>query len=284
MARAVIITNERQTHHVFWGGSFAQGLRRHGWAVDVRNDYAGADLVVMWGVRRHDLIERARADGAEICILERGYVGDRFAWSSVSFGGGLNGRGVFRGPFDDATRWQKNFADLLKPWRESERGDVVIMEQIPNDQAVAGVNLRGFYRRATLAFQEQGFTVRRRPHPNMSPLNSMLAIEAARESLQADMAAAAIVVTYNSNSAVDAVLAGVPAVAADVGSMAWAVTGHDMTPPPKPDRAAWAAALAWKQYTVEEMESGFCWDCVRGAWREMWQVPLHETNPEFEAQ
>lgn len=276
--RAVVIANERQTHQVNWGGSFALGLRRHGWHVDIAGEYRAADLLVMWGVRRRDILDRARADGATICILERGYIGNRFDWSSVAFGGGLNGRGIFHGPFSDGRRWEKHFGHSMKPWRDSERGDVLIMEQIPNDQAVLGHNLRGFYRRATQTFADQGFTVRRRPHPNMSPAHGMAAIELARRSLEMDLSLACMAVTYNSNSGVDAVLAGVPTIAVDVGSMAWAVAGHDFTIPPKPDRVPWARALAWKQFRIEEMISGFCWEHVG----QEWVLSMAETDIEAE--
>ena len=75
---------------------------------------------------------------------------------------------------------------------------------------------------------------------------------------------AAWVVTYNSNSAVDAVLAGVPSVSCDVGSMAWDVTGHDVAvKPPSPDRKEWAAKMAWAQWTDDEIESGRAWEAVQ---------------------
>ena len=72
------------------------------------------------------------------------------------------------------------------------------------------------------------------------------------------------VVTFNSNSGVDAVLAGVPTVAVDQGAMAWAVTGRDPTvQPPTPDRSTWAAELAWCQWTLDEIKKGVAWDHLR---------------------
>jgi hypothetical protein len=44
--------------------------------------------------------------------------------------------------------------------------------------------------------------------------------------------------------------------------MAWDVTGHELEMPPTPDRTAWAHALAWKQWSREEMESGFCQEAI----------------------
>src|SRR5689334_16783088 len=95
--------------------AFADGLRRHGWTVDATQAFGACDLLVMWGVKRRGDIERQRMLGREVCILERGYLADRYAWTSVSFGGGLNGRGDFRGDLTDGSRWGKHFAHLMRP-------------------------------------------------------------------------------------------------------------------------------------------------------------------------
>jgi hypothetical protein len=262
MKRAIVIANERAEHQKSFGGAFAKGLERHGWTVSVRNEAAKCDLLVIWGARRSDRICQQIGAGGEICVLERGYVGDRFAWTSVSFGGGLNGRGVFRGPMTDPSRWETHFAHLMQPWRTSSHGYALIMEQVPGDVAVRNVDLPRFYADARAAFEPK-MPVRVRPHPNVNPRHGAVAIAGARASLAQDLAGARVAVTWNSNSGVDAVLAGVPAIAMDRGSMAWDVTGHTLAMPPTPDRTAWAHALAWKQWARDEMESGFCWEHVR---------------------
>lgn len=265
MARkAVVLIRQAQTEWAgSWGGAFAEGLRRHGWQVEVRAEYERCDLLVLWGVSRSDVIERARREHAEVCVLERGYLRDRFRYASVSFGGRLNGRARFYGPFADGARFERLFGHLLQPWRRTPAGHVVIMEQVPGDNSVRGVDLPGFYARARQAFEAIGRTVRQRAHPRSSPRDGEAAIAAAYRSLEADLDGASCVVTWNSNAAVDAVLAGIPAVAMDRGSMAWAVTGHELAMPPMPDRTAWAHAIAWKQWTREEMASGECWAAVQ---------------------
>lgn len=258
--KAVVLVRDAHEPQNSWGRAFGEGLVRHGWKVEYASAYKGSDLFVSWGVRREREFARQKAAGGQVCVLERAYVGDRFQWTSVSFGGGLNGRGEFRGPRTDPSRWQKHFAHLLQPWRTD--GDyALIMEQIPADAACLGVNLGEFYQNARHAFQDL-LPVRLRKHPNVNPRHGQPAIDAARRSLAADLAGARYVITWNSNSAVDAVLAGVPAIAMDQGSMAWAVTGHELKPPPAPDRAAWATALAWCQWTREEMAAGDCWAAV----------------------
>lgn len=262
MKRAIILANERAEHQKSFGGAFAKGLERHGWTVAIAKEPAHCDLLVMWSARRTDRIARQVSAAGEVCVLERGYVGDRFAWTSVSFGGGLNGRARFRGPFHDPSRWQRHFAGLMQPWRPAHDGYALIMEQVPGDKAIAGVDMQAFYANARTAFAPL-MPVKIRQHPNANPRKGAEYIAAAQASLAADLSGAALVVTWNSNSAVDAVLAGVPAIAMDQGSMAWDVTGHELTMPPRPDRSAWAHAIAWKQWTMQEMISGECWEHVK---------------------
>ena len=45
----------------------------------------------------------------------RGVDPHRFKWTSVSFGGALNGRAEFRGPFHDGSRWERHHAHLMQP-------------------------------------------------------------------------------------------------------------------------------------------------------------------------
>lgn len=241
-------------HQNSWGSAFAAGLKKHGVDAHLSETYSRADLVVMWSVRREDTINLAKREECEVCILERGYVGDRLNWTSVSFGGRLNGRAEFRGPLTDGSRWKENFSDLMKPWREEESGAAIIMGQTPGDMSVKNVSLPSFYERASREFQRLGLKTRLRQHPNI----------AKSRPLEMDLSEARCAITWNSNSGVDAVLAGVPTVAMDQGSMAWNVAGHSFAMPPKPDRRQWANALAWKQFSKEEMTSGFCWDTVKG--------------------
>ena len=66
---------------------------------------------------------------------------------------------------------------------------------------------------------------------------------------------AGLVVTYNSNSGVDAVLAGVPTYAADPGSMVWDVSSREFLPT-TPDRAIWSQRMSFTQWLPDEIEKG----------------------------
>jgi hypothetical protein len=153
----------------------------------------------------------------------------------------------------------------MQPWRQKPDGYALIMHQLEGDMATQNVNLREFYACARRAYSRM--PVRERVHPHLLPRHGIEGYQANAASLQSDLDGAAVAISWNSNSGVEAVLAGVPTVAMDRGSMAWDVTGHELGPtPPAPDRTAWAHALAWKQYTRDEMSSGYAWE-MTGALR-----------------
>lgn len=258
----------RQGHQAEWGGAFAEGLKRHGWHVDMMPEPApgNSDLLVLWGTRRQAAIQQHLREGGEVCILERGYIGDRFAWTSVSFGGQLNGRADFRGVRNDPARFERHFGSLMRPWRRKE-GYALLIGQVPGDMSLAGVNgsLDGWYAEAAAALADRGYEVRFRPHPVAVQRGKRFAAPSGASviggTLEQALSGAALVITFNSNAAVESVLAGVPTVAMDRGSMAWPVAARTIEEV-TPGRSEWAARLAWKQWTLDEIATGECWSHV----------------------
>ena len=71
------------------------------------------------------------------------------------------------------------------------------------------------------------------------------------------MAGAKCVITYTSNAAVDAVMAGIPAITHHDGSMARAVSSHNIEHALfRPDRTEWGSRLAYCQWLPDEIASG----------------------------
>jgi hypothetical protein len=266
MKTAIIVARGASGHQQHWGGAFAAGLAHRGWKVHFREDDAKAgacDLLVLWGVRRREAIARQKAAGGEVCILERGYLGDRFAWTSVSFGGGLNGRAEFRGVSDDPRRFGERFAPLMRPWNTDGRYALLI-GQVPTDQSVIGRNIDRWYHRTIGELRSAGWhDVRFRPHPEAPvPVSAPANVPVIGGTLASAMRDAGVVVTFNSNTGVEAALYGRPVIAMDEGSMAWDVAAHEVGEIVTPDRLAWAAKLAWCQWSREEMVSGACAEAV----------------------
>jgi hypothetical protein len=232
---------------------FSKGLRRHGIeAQELRIGQAQpCDLAVTWGVRYKT---REMASGRRALVLERGYVGDRFYWTSIGYGG-LNGFADFCNNGMPGDRWQKHFASLMQPWRGHAGEYVLIAAQVPNDASLRGMDNERWCRGVQLFLEGRGIEARIRWHP-ASPRGRM----APPRPLAEDLAGARWLVTYNSNSAVDAVLAGVPAVTCDMGSVAWDVTGHEPAhAPPMPDRTQWAHDIAYAQWSLDEIRNGEAW-------------------------
>lgn len=259
------------SHQQAWATAMAKGLERHGVQVQRVEDpgqVRGCDFVVCWGWR---IGERLRKQGHEVLVLERGYIGDRFTWTSLAWNG-LNGRGDFCLPETvDHGRARRHFGHLLKPWR-GEGQVVAIMGQVQGDASIQGQNMTVWYREAAdAAARAYGLPVVFRPHPvaDRRRLGVPAGLTVERGALAELFDAAHAVVTFNSNSAVDAILAGVPAVATDAGSMALPVAGRTIGDRPTPDRSEWLARLAWCQWRAEELADGSAWERMKAGCREI---------------
>lgn len=262
----VAVVAGRMNHHSQHALAFRDGLRRHG--VEPRMVATGerfdADVAVFWGHRRATAIEQQRRLGRHYVVLERGYVGDRFSWTSVGVDG-LNGRA--RWPDEaDPSRWEKHFASFMNDWRPKGSGSyVLMMGQVPGDAALAGINVGRWMAQTVKKIRSvTDLPIKFRPHPNVPPTGAPIGTTKLLGPLDAALRGAAMVVTINSNSGVDAVLSGVPTVATDAGSMARPIAAEDVVfDPGRPDRSEWAHRMAWRQWTMDEIAGGAAWDKVR---------------------
>lgn len=222
--------------------------------------YDDPDIAVVFGVYkskvpisfpRGEIIKKHRQRNKDVIVLETGYVnrGDGENHYYAAGFNGLNGRADFK---------NKNMPDArlffdLKPWRNSG-SHVLLCGQVPWDASVEGTDhvawLNTTYdhlKRATWR------DVIYRPHPD---------IEKPSEPLEAVLKRSWAVVTFNSNSAVDAVLQGIPVFAFDEGSMAYSVANKDLSLISEPrlfDRHQWACDLSYSQWTPQEMRDGKTW-------------------------
>lgn len=265
MKAAVYFVPER--HHANHLGKMADGLRRHGIEVSLFNAYPDltADFAVVWGAR---VMERIRQDGfsGPVLVMERGFIGDRFSWTSLGWNG-LNGRARWNEPQDNGERFWSNFGHLVNEW-EAFGGYALLIGQVDGDMALRGVNFAQWCRQAIDVMTDKGMDVRFRPHPEAVKRGQPLPVTSAPvlDGTLADaLSGAACVITWNSNTAVEAVLAGVPAVAADEGSMAWPVAAHEIGEIAMPDREEWFRAMSWRQWAMDEVADGSAWDVVRAA-------------------
>lgn len=244
-------------------GRVQAGFARHGIKIVHRRpgDLEKCDLAVCWGVRRKHEIRSGRRS----LIVERAYVGDRFYWTSIGYDG-LNGRADFCNKGMDGKRWDRLFSEYIKEPVDTRGNEhVLLIGQVPGDMSLANVSIRDWYVKTAADISRGGHQVVFRPHPNAKAVRVPKIITSEARPLSLDLKEAKWVVTYNSNTAVDAVLAGIPTVTMDVGSMAYSVTGH--TPAKMPtmvDRQQWCHDLAYTQWSPDEIERGEFWDHLKG--------------------
>lgn len=244
--------------------AFATGLERHGHRVvrvPLGRQPVACDLAVVWGIMRKDVIAAQRLSGRRFVVLERGYVGNRARWISAGYDG-LNGRADFCNAGSSDERFRQHFGGLLEPWKTGGEY-VLMMGQCRHDQSVRHVDMATRMADVVRAIRSRSqLPIRFRPHPEDADAPAPSGSSPIAGTLHEVLSRAHSVVTLNSNSGVDAALAGVPVVALDRGSMAWPVAGHrshEAIRPTRPDRTPWAAGLAWCQWTDHEMAQGDCW-------------------------
>jgi hypothetical protein len=226
---------------------------------------AECDALACWGWRRAKRL-RVMSKGKPVLVVERGYVGDRFQWTSLGWNG-LNRRAVFPKPRMPGDARTAELCEILNmpPWQPKPDGYALILGQVQSDQACQNVNLGYQYRAWAQFLWQRGIEVKFRPHPmgrgQACPFPRAMFT---RGTLAEDLAGAAFSISWNSNSSVDSVLAGVPSVTFDEGAMAWEVTSHSLQEPvTMPSRTEWAAQLAWCQWQPSELADGSAWKAVR---------------------
>jgi len=239
--------------------------------IDLNNTpYEPYDVAVVFGVGKKGMpisYPRARVIAGQkdrnlpVIVIEKGYV-KRDKYYAVGLGG-LNGRADFKNKGMPGDRWDALGVEL-KPWKESNFGDVVICGQVPTDASVQHVDFFGWCSMMIEAIKKRtNDLIVFRPHPlALDRTPAFIGTKRSSMSLDDDIARARLVVTFNSNIAVDAAIAGVPVFAYDSGSMAMPIANcliSQINNPVKPEREQWAHNLAYTQWTHEEMENGLPW-------------------------
>jgi hypothetical protein len=241
-----------------------RGMRRHGDKPFIGKKWkpSNADLSVIWSWKRPAIIEAMLSSNRHVLVMERGFIQPRFEWCSLAFDG-MNGRGKFAPAGDGGERWERCFAHHLRPWR-TEPGDyALLIGQVPNDSALHGQDIVQWVSEQAARLLKLGLPVVYRPHP-LHPTPCPEGATLSTGTLEEDFERADRVVTFNSTTAVEAVLAGIPTVISDIGSVAYPMASHEVEEPlVRPDRTAWCHDLAWRQWTIEEFASGEAWEHVK---------------------
>ena len=255
--------------------AFAQGCPEDCRLLPVE-EYDPSDVAVVFGVYKSQ-ISVSYPRGAVIAnqaklkrptvVLETGYIfrGDTRENHYAAGLNGLNGRADFRNQNSPPDRWKllQEQGIYFQPWRYAE--DILLCGQVPWDASVDHTNHVEWINAtaAKLTF----LTDRRvmfRPHPH-APLPPVPGVDYQTGAIPWERIHACV--TFNSNTAVEAALAGVPVFVDDVGSMALRIANRNLNAietPAMPSREQWAYDLAYAQWTPQEMAEGKTWSHLFG--------------------
>lgn len=254
--------------------AFAEGVPKEVTS-EVRpvTDYAPADTAVVFGVfkksvpvswPRGEIMRRQKQAGGRTVVIDSGYLRRGMAPDSYYMVGfdGINGWADFRNKGMPSDRWDALGVEL-KPWRKPGE-NVILCGQVPWDASVQAIDMLGWLPDTARAIRER--TQRRiiyRPHPAAREHPAQVAgCETSTRPLAEDLANAHCLVCYNSNSAVEAIIGGIPAIVLGIGAMSEAVAERSLgniERPRMPDRERWAHDLAYCQWQPQEMAQGKAW-------------------------
>ena len=232
--------------------------------------YEESDVAVIFGVYkskvriswpRGKVFRQQREKQRDVIVLETGYVnrGDLETHHYAAGFNGLNGRADFRNKGMGPERWEALSAHLV-PYSRGEK--IILCGQVPHDASVDMHDHKKWIAETAAALRKlTSRPIVFRPHP-LFELPCPEGCEFSKLPLVTDLKDAHAVVTWNSNSAVEAAIYGKPVFAFDEGSMVWSIANRDLkdiNEPKYPERTQWARDLAFTQWTPAEMQKGLAW-------------------------
>lgn len=246
----------KHLHHLPWCNSFARGLRQHGIrpVMTTPGNEKPCDVAVFWS---HKFTAAMDAAEQYIC-LENGYLGENRASAGWN---GLNGRADFCNENVGSDRGDE-YRHLLQPYHDGHY--ILVMGQCRGDSALGGIDLAGWVTDVVAELyedEENALPVYLRPHPKDASFR-VEGVDVLNSDLVTALEGAHWVITYNSSSGVDALLAGCAVSAFDPGSMVWDVAGKGLEFR-RTRRGRWLDRLAYCQWSMDEMASGATWEHLR---------------------
>jgi hypothetical protein len=220
------------------------------------NDYEPSDVAIIFGIGkkgipvsfpRAKVFNGQKATGGITIVIEKGYI-RRDEYYAVGING-LNNRAYFNNLNSPGDRFKELGVEL----KSGTDGYTLLCGQVPHDASVQNVLIDDWYQKII-----KSLDVVFRPHPlfHVEPPG----VEVSQKSLEDDLEGAGRVITYNSNTGVDAALRGLPVYAEDKGSMVYDIASQDLQDIHLGDRTQWANNIAYSQWTPEEMARGLPWN------------------------
>jgi hypothetical protein len=218
--------------------------------IQVVDNIGFADIGIAWGWKHPDVLKCKK----DVLVLERGYIGDRHQWTSVGFNG-INRMGDFIKRDMPGDRWNRHFGEMAE-WGNKEDGYFLITGQNLKDANTSGIRLKEEYTKLYNICSKQRPTLFR-PHPGRMGVGAIPDNATVTQGdYMEELKGAYCVVSFSSNSMVDAILAGIPVVSLDKRSMVYDITGHTIDDIRRPERLQWAYNIMYRQWLLEEIVDG----------------------------
>lgn len=252
-----VIASLRGRHQVEHQEAFAEGLSKIGIqsVLAYETFSTKTNFAACWGWRKG---KELRDKGHNVVVMERGYIGDRFKYTSLGWNG-LNGYATFPNYPDDGGDRFRSHGGIIKPWKK--HGEyILILGQVKGDASLQNKDISQWYRNiAKQAYEIYGLPVYFRPHPESirrGGYTHVSGIENKAGTLEDALSGALFTIAYNSNSCLDSILSGVPCFAGDKGTMAWGLCMDDIGSLEYPEREKIAHSISWTQWTLDEIRTG----------------------------
>ena len=251
--------------------AFAKGC---GAEVHPLGEYRECDIAIIFGLYKKaflptlpkkEIMEKHK--GKRLLVIESAFVRRGEYWQ-VGWGGQA-GHADFNYNGQSLDRWEKLNMEV-QPW-QIRNGPIVVCGQVPRDTTIQDTDHHKWCRDTVNFFRNHNIDVKFRPHPRDK--RNIADYKIPPEyldlgKLPRTLSIAKCLVTYNSTSGVDGVIAGIPVVSMNMGSFAWEVSSHELLGPYiTPDRTRWLAKLGYAQWNIQEILSGQAWSHIsNGVW------------------
>lgn len=252
--KVACLTNPRLSRYRRIAESMAEGINKCGDVAvihDIHREPIEADVGVMYGWKRHAYLETYK----HFVYADLGYW-SRKDYYRLGVGAWSPDKYVLAGL--PSTRLEALGIEV-KPWRKGGK-EIVIAGCSPKSSFEHGFEYTQWERMAIRQLGKIGLPLMYRPKPTDRSAGPIAGVGYDTRPIEESLGSAAAWVTHHSNSAVDALVAGVPVHCVTGAASVMSMPLDKILAPTKPEgREQFLADVAWLQWTLDEMRSGACW-------------------------
>lgn len=260
--------------------AFSDGLVPYAWKVEVLNDFTGvvpdADVAVVFGLkgRARRVLDAYQTAGKHTLLLDKALVrsaGAAHRYFRVCLDADSPHRYLMREK-RSGHRWEALGVDVGVRKPISKAGPVVLALSSQKYCDFHGLGDATEYAHELVAAIGKRVPMRDivyRPKPSWTAFKPIAGTKLSRppETMADLLPRAHVVVTHGASAAIDAVIAGVPAIvmgecaATPVSGILKQIAAPFF--PPERERMEWLANLAWCQWSLNEIRSGEMWAFIQ---------------------